>query len=89
MHSEEEQTKILEAARDATQSVMRVGAEAGVCPHCFIIMSMAFMAKCLTDPNQESTMKLDYVIYAMLSDYYAIEDARDKHDDLKNVSRMH
>ena len=85
MHTDEEQRQILEAAKDAANNVMSVGKEAVVCPHCFLILTMALIAKCLNDPEQESPMDLDYVIYAMLQDYYDIEDAR----NIKTTSKMH
>ena len=88
MHSEDHINKILEASRDAAHKVMDTGKQAGVCPHCFLIGTMAMVARCLTDPNQESPMSLDYVIYSLLQDYYESEDAREQ-DSINSASSLH
>ena len=88
MHSEDHMNKILEASREAAQHIMDIGKQAGVCPHCFLIQTMAMVGHCLTDEHQSKPMSLDYVIYAMLQEYYEIVDARDE-ASIKDVSKFH
>lgn len=91
MHDEETMNAIAEAARSAANAVMDVGQASDTCPPCTMIMTMAFIMKILTSPDGplgEKALDPDYVIYAMLDDYYgltveaegkAINDTRKMH----------